>query len=69
MAAASSERDAESPPLRGEALAAGAVDRYLAAAARRFIPNHIEAPDDERDGRYVRLLRYLGYDEDRPAGR
>ena len=69
MPPASSERDAESPPLRGEALVAGAVDRYLAAAARRFIPDHIEAPDDERDSRHVRLLRYLGYDEDRAADR
>ena len=48
-------------PRRGEALVTAALDRYLEATERRFVPDRISAPAAAADRRYLRLLRYLAY--------
>lgn len=57
--------DTHDAPSSGGALVSGAVERYLAAADRRFVRSpSVDPSNDGLQVRYRRLLEYLGYQAD-----
>ena len=55
------DRQSSSAAGGGKALVAAAVDRYLEAADRRFVPGSSGGGNQSIEARYARLLEYLGY--------